>query len=62
MYKAITNNYCGGVSFEAGKVYTKKEIEGLDINDFELVTGDEIKEEKPKSMTTDSIKPKKVKK
>ena len=62
MYKAKCNIACGNKYYEAGKEYTKKEIEGLDINDFELVTGDEVIEETPKSMTTKSVKPKKTKK
>lgn len=61
MYKAKSNIACGARFFEAGKVYTKKEIEGLDLNDFELVDG-VVEEEAPKSMTNESVKPKKTKK
>lgn len=58
MYRAKCNIACGTRYFEAGKEYTKKQIEGLDVNDFELI-GKEPKEVKPKSMTTKSLKAKK---
>ena len=62
MYKAKCNIACGQRYFEAGQVYTKKQIEGLDVNDFDFIDVKAPVEEKPKSMTTDSVKPKKTKK
>ena len=62
MYKAKCNIACGKKYFQAGKEYTKKEIEGLDVNDFDIIDVKAPKEEKPKSMTNESIKPKKTKK
>ena len=62
MYKAKCNIACGQKYFEAGREYTKKEIEGLNPNDFDIVDADAPQEEAPKSMTTDSVKPKKTKK
>jgi hypothetical protein len=58
MYKAKCNISCGKKYFEAGVVYTKKEIDGLDINDFEVIKGEENIEEKPKSLTTKNFKAK----
>jgi hypothetical protein len=62
MYKAKCNIACGQRYFEAGREYTKKEIEGLDVNDFDIVDVKAPKEEAPKSMTNESVKPKKTKK
>ena len=59
MYRAKSNIACGSKFFLAGNEYTKKEIEGLDVTDFEVVTGKEDVEEKPKSMTIKSLKAKK---
>lgn len=61
MYKAKCNIFCDNRFYEAGMTYSKKDIAGLDINDFELV-GKEVVEEKPKSMTNETLKPKKAKK
>lgn len=61
MYKAKCNIACGQRYFEAGQVYSKEQIKGLDVNDFDVVDV-EIKEEKPRSMTTKDLKPKKTKK
>ena len=57
MYKAKCNIACGQKFFEAGKEYTKKEIEGLDINDFDVVNEADV-EVVETSMTTESVKPK----
>ena len=62
MYKAKCNIFCENRFFEAGQVYTKEQIKGLDVNDFDVVSKDEPVEEKPKSMTTESVKVKKAKK
>jgi hypothetical protein len=59
MYKAKCNIFCENRYYEAGKIYSKKEITGLDVNDFELVDEKEPKEEKPKSMTNKTLKAKK---
>lgn len=59
MYKAKCNNFCKGKIFEAGKEYTAKQIEGLDVNDFELIDVKAPKVVKPKSMTNASLKAKK---
>jgi hypothetical protein len=59
MYKAKCNIAFGKKFFAIGKQFTKKEIEGLDVNDFELIDVKAPKEEKPKSMTTKSLKAKK---
>ncbi len=58
MYKAKCNIFCDNKFFEAGQTYTKEQIKGLDVNDFEVVGKVEV-EEKPKSMTTKSLKTKK---
>lgn len=62
MYKAKCNIFCDNKYFEAGQVYSKKEIEGLDVNDFEVIKDVKQKEVKPKSLTTKDLKPKKTKK
>jgi hypothetical protein len=56
MYKAKCNIACGNQYFAKGKEYTKKEIDGLDINDFEVVNEVDIIVETPKSMTTENVK------
>ena len=61
MYKAKCNIFCDNKFWEAGQVYTKEQIKGLDVNDFDVVGKEEV-EEKPKSMTTKDLKPKKAKK
>lgn len=66
MYKAKCNISCGNKYYVAGEVYSKKEIEGLDVNDFENVETLEELEEKVKvlveSVTVTEKKPaKKVK-
>lgn len=58
MKKAIINNYCNGIQYIKGNLYTEKEVAHLDPNDFETVT-EEVIEKKPKAMTTKSLKPKK---
>lgn len=37
MKKAKINNYCNGIQYLAGKIYTDKEVEHLDQNDFETI-------------------------
>jgi hypothetical protein len=59
MYKAKCNSICGDKSFTAGEEYTKKQIEGMCLEDFELLDPKQVKEAKPKSMTTKSLKVKK---
>jgi hypothetical protein len=61
MFKAKCSIACGNKYFEAGKEYTKKEIEGLDINDFDVVDEADV-EVVETSMTTESVKPKTAKK
>lgn len=62
MYRAKCNIACGQKYFEAGQIYTKDQIKGLCLEDFDVIKGDELEEKKPKSMTTESVKPKKAKK
>ena len=62
MYKAKCNIACGQRYFEAGREYTKKEIEGLDVNDFDFIDAKAPVEEAPKSMTNETVKAKKTKK
>jgi hypothetical protein len=45
MYKAKCNIACGQRYFVAGREYTKKEIEGLDVNDFENVGKEVVEKE-----------------
>lgn len=59
MYKAKCNIACGDKFFKAGNEYSKKDISGLDVNDFDFVGKEEEKEVKPKSLTNASLKAKK---
>jgi hypothetical protein len=62
MKRALSNIFCDNKQFIQGQIYTNNEVLGLDPNDFEDITEEEVVEEKPQSMTTESLKPKRGRK
>ena len=61
---AKTNIFSANKCYVQGKAYSDQEVAHLDPNDFETVHSEkkEIVQEQPKSLTTESIKPKRIKK